>query len=118
MIVPDLSQYGLDESDTSVSVFGNGLINHTWKIISANKNYLLQKINLQVFKRPEDIMDNLRLLSDYFKQHDSKLASFKWFKRFFMLCIIIVVTFRFNSQITKMLKFVILNQCQLHLEET
>ncbi len=62
-----LSLYGLDESDYSVLPFGNGLINHTWKIISAGKEYLLQKINQQVFKRPADIMDNCSQLSDYFK---------------------------------------------------
>jgi Ser/Thr protein kinase RdoA (MazF antagonist) len=67
MTGPVLSMYGFDETKTTVSVFGNGLINHTWKITSENKEYLLQKINQQVFKTPEDIMDNFRLLSDYFK---------------------------------------------------
>jgi Ser/Thr protein kinase RdoA (MazF antagonist) len=69
MTGPVLSIYGFDETKTTVSVFGNGLINHTWKITSENKDYLLQKINQHVFKIPEDIMDNLRLLSDYFKTH-------------------------------------------------
>ena len=64
-----LPQYGLDESEYSVKAFGNGLINHTWKIISAGKEYLLQRINRQVFPRPEDIMDNCRLLSAYFKKN-------------------------------------------------
>ncbi len=62
-----LPLYGIDESDYSVMPFGNGLINHTWKIISGGKEFLLQKINQQVFKRPEDIMDNCSQLSDYFK---------------------------------------------------
>ncbi len=62
-----LPLYGLDESEYSVKAYGNGLINHTWKIISAGKEYLLQRINQQVFPRPADIMDNCRLLSDYFK---------------------------------------------------
>ncbi len=64
-----LTMYGLDESKCSVTAFGNGLINHTWKITTENKDFLLQKINQQVFKSPEDIMDNLRLLTDYFKFH-------------------------------------------------
>ncbi len=62
-----LPLYGIDESDYSVMPFGNGLINHTWKIISGGKEFLLQKINLQVFKRPADIMDNCSRLSDYFR---------------------------------------------------
>src|SRR5664279_5458830 len=64
-----LSQYGFDESEFSVKLFGNGLINHTWKIIYAGKEYLLQKINQQVFKRPEEILDNCLLLASYFKKN-------------------------------------------------
>jgi thiamine kinase-like enzyme len=64
-----LSQYGFDESDLSVKLFGNGLINHTWKIIYAGREFLLQKINQQVFSRPQDIMDNCRLLDSYFKRN-------------------------------------------------
>ncbi len=64
-----LSRYGFDESDFSVKVFGNGLINHTWKIIYAGKEYLLQRINQQVFTRPADILDNCRLLAAYFKKN-------------------------------------------------
>ena len=64
-----LPLYGLDESKCSVMAFGNGLINHTWKVSCENKDFLLQKINQQVFKKPEDIMDNFRLLTEYFKQH-------------------------------------------------
>lgn len=69
MTDPVLSMYGLDESKCSVTAFGNGLINHTWKVTCENKDYLLQKINQQVFKSPEAIMDNLRLLTEYFKYH-------------------------------------------------
>ena len=62
-----LSLYGIDESEYSVKPFGNGLINHTWKIISAGKEFLLQKINQKIFKSPADIMDNCSQLSDYFR---------------------------------------------------
>src|SRR5450631_390990 len=62
-----LSKYGFDESEFSVKPFGNGLINHTWKIIYAGREFLLQKINQQVFKRPLEILDNCRLLESYFK---------------------------------------------------
>jgi len=62
-----LPLYGLDESEYSVKPFGNGLINHTWKIISAGREFLLQRINGEVFKSPADIMDNCRLLDTYFK---------------------------------------------------
>jgi hypothetical protein len=64
-----LSMYGLDEGKCSVTAFGNGLINLTWKVSCENKDFLLQQINRQVFKTPEDIMDNFRLLAEYFKFH-------------------------------------------------
>ena len=61
-----LSLYNIDPDDYSVKSFGDGLINHTWKIISAGREFLLQKINQQVFHRPIDIMENCHRLSDYF----------------------------------------------------
>ena len=64
-----LLQYGFDESEFSVKSFGNGLINHTWKIIYAGREFLLQKINQQVFKRPLEILENCRLLELYFKKN-------------------------------------------------
>lgn len=67
MFGPLLSRYGIDQSDLSVKPYGNGLINHTWKIISAGKEWLWQRINQQVFKNPLDILDNSSMLSDYFQ---------------------------------------------------
>jgi thiamine kinase-like enzyme len=64
-----LSRYGFDESEFSVKAFGNGLINHTWKIIYAGKEFLLQRINQQVFTNPADILDNCSLLAAYFKKN-------------------------------------------------
>lgn len=64
-----LSQYGFDESEFSVRLFGDGLINHTWKVIYAGKEFLLQKINQQVFKRPVEILENCRLLETYLKKN-------------------------------------------------
>jgi len=64
-----LSGYGLDESNCSIIPYGNGLINQTWKISCDNKEWILQKINHQVFQQPRKIMDNYNLLSDYFKSN-------------------------------------------------
>jgi thiamine kinase-like enzyme len=69
MFGPILTQYGIDESDYTVRPYGNGLINHTWKIVSAGKERLLQKINDHVFKSPADIMENCDLLSQYFSKY-------------------------------------------------
>jgi hypothetical protein len=64
-----LSLYGIDQSEFSIKPYGNGLINHTWKIVSSGKEWLWQKINQQVFKKPLDILDNCSRLSEYFNRH-------------------------------------------------
>ncbi len=64
-----LSLYNIDQSDYSVKSYGDGLINHTWKIISSGKEFLLQKINQQVFHRPIDIMENYEVTSDYLQNY-------------------------------------------------
>jgi Ser/Thr protein kinase RdoA (MazF antagonist) len=64
-----LQQYGLSETDCSVEPLGDGLINSTWLVQAGDNRFVLQKINQQVFKNPADIAFNIRLLSDYLKQH-------------------------------------------------
>jgi thiamine kinase-like enzyme len=62
-----LFQYGIRENNYSIEPFGNGLINTSWKITRGGDSYLLQKIKKQVFRRPLEIMDNLNLLTGYFR---------------------------------------------------
>ncbi len=52
--------------------FGNGLINYTWKIESKGGDgpkYILQKINQQIFKQPQDIAYNIRLVGSYLEKN-------------------------------------------------
>lgn len=65
-----LSVYGLDADQTKVQSFGDGLINHTWKVNSGKENYILQKVNNKVFKNPADIDKNLSMLSKYLSKED------------------------------------------------
>lgn len=65
-----LTHYGLNPQKTTVQQFGDGLINHTWKVSSDNKNYILQKVNSDVFKQPAAIDENLSLLRDYLKKEN------------------------------------------------
>ena len=44
-----LAAYGLKDNSVTVEPFGTGLINRTWKV-SADKTYILQKINQHVFR--------------------------------------------------------------------
>ncbi|MDE3126048.1 MAG: aminoglycoside phosphotransferase family protein [Bacteroidota bacterium] len=58
------------EGNIQIKVLKSGLINHTWKVITNNGNYILQAINTHVFSQPEKIDHNLRLLSNYFSQQN------------------------------------------------
>ncbi|MFT4154305.1 phosphotransferase enzyme family protein [Parafilimonas sp.] len=61
--------YGLN-AVASITPFGDGLINNTWKIEDAEKGiFILQRINTGVFKRPEYISDNIKAVSHYLSVH-------------------------------------------------
>ncbi|HAL82528.1 MAG TPA: aminoglycoside phosphotransferase family protein [Mucilaginibacter sp.] len=62
-----LYSYGLNPSDCNIQPFGSGLINHTLKVSGNGQDYILQQINGNVFKSPDDIADNLALLQVFFK---------------------------------------------------
>lgn len=65
-----LSAYGLKEEEVVVEPFGTGLINRTWKVRSPHNDYILQKVNQAVFKQPENIAHNCRVLAGHLKQHN------------------------------------------------
>lgn len=64
-----LSLYGLKENLCTITHLGNGLINNTWKINCGDEEYILQRINQNVFKEPYNLIDNTRKLSEYFKKN-------------------------------------------------
>lgn len=55
-------QFDLDGDITSVAPYGNGHINNTFLITTKNNKYILQGINTSVFKKPQAIIDNIKLL--------------------------------------------------------
>lgn len=60
-----LHAYGLSPENCTVKALGDGLINHTWKVTCAGRQYILQQVNQKVFKAPLDIAYNLDLLKHY-----------------------------------------------------
>jgi Ser/Thr protein kinase RdoA (MazF antagonist) len=62
-----LQDYNLEADKLLINRFGNGLINSTWKIVTANKNYILQRINNSVFKQPEIIAENIDKIAAHLK---------------------------------------------------
>lgn len=69
MLQSVLSEYRFKDQPLQVETFGNGLINHTWKLKVADKEYIVQRINNEVFKEPEDIANNINVIADYLSQH-------------------------------------------------
>ncbi len=63
-----LKEYGFAGSQYNISPLGNGLINTTWLVEEGEKKYVLQQINQNVFRSPEDIAYNIRLLAAYLEK--------------------------------------------------
>lgn len=59
-------EYGIDTNST-VKPFGSGLINNTWLISDKGNDFILQRINHNVFKHPFDIATNIHLVCDHLK---------------------------------------------------
>ncbi|TKC09942.1 aminoglycoside phosphotransferase family protein [Pedobacter polaris] len=64
-----LASYGFQYDNFKIEPHGSGLINHTWKISGQENDYLLQRINVNVFKEPTHIDENLFELRKYLDQH-------------------------------------------------
>ena len=69
MTVEVLKKFSLNGEDVIIQPFGSGLINHTWLVKKGTQTYILQKINTQVFVRPQDIDNNISLLANYLTLH-------------------------------------------------
>ncbi len=69
MQIEILKAYGFTDGSVSILEYGSGLINHTWRLSYKNNDYILQRINDNVFKEPENIAHNIRFIADYLKQH-------------------------------------------------
>lgn len=63
-----LSRYEISEAAT-VEPFGSGLIHRTWKINDRSNEYILQKINHEIFKEPLFIADNIEAISSWLKKN-------------------------------------------------
>lgn len=62
-----LESYGFFSDPFQISNYGSGLINSTWKVTDRSGNYILQLVNKQVFKEPENIAHNYEVLEEHLK---------------------------------------------------
>lgn len=65
-----LQAFGLGDKEYEVRSFGSGLI-HSTSLVSRDgePKYILQRVNHLVFRKPEDIAHNLRIIGNFLKQH-------------------------------------------------
>ena len=69
MIEDILRTYGIDPQRSQVELLTSGLINNTWKVACEGKDYIVQRINEQVFKKPFEVAANIRMIDAYLKEH-------------------------------------------------
>ena len=67
-----LKNFGLAE-DSQIDPLTSGLINSTWKITDGEREFVLQQVNTNVFRKPYDLAANIRMLDEYLKKKFSKL---------------------------------------------
>lgn len=66
-----LSEYGLDPNQVILKPFGTGHINSTFLLTHkiSGAQFILQSINTNVFKKPDIIAQNVKLVGDYLAKH-------------------------------------------------
>ncbi|MBW4615435.1 MAG: aminoglycoside phosphotransferase family protein [Desmonostoc vinosum HA7617-LM4] len=70
-LVAIADQFALQGKVISVQAFGSGNVNDTFLVTldaSAEKHFVLQRINMRVFRQPELIMQNMRAYTDHVRQ--------------------------------------------------
>lgn len=62
------SNFQLKGDVVDVAPYGEGHINSTFLVRTTETNYILQRINGDVFAKPEDVMNNIMLVTDYLRK--------------------------------------------------
>jgi thiamine kinase-like enzyme len=68
-------QFAVDGKISAIEKFGGGLINDTYRINTHSKKYaqfILQRINSEVFLQPEWVMENLQVLLAHFDKSNNQ----------------------------------------------
>jgi Ser/Thr protein kinase RdoA (MazF antagonist) len=65
MISSILRAYGISDEESLVVPLTNGLINRTWKVTRGEEQFILQRINNHVFKKPYELAANIEMLNKY-----------------------------------------------------
>ena len=60
-------KFNIEGSVLSVTPTGNGHINDTYLVVTDSGRYILQRINTHVFKSPEQLMHNIKAVTDFMR---------------------------------------------------
>ena len=68
-IINIINQFDIRGNVTDVKPLGNGHINDTWLVTTCCEKYTFQRINTNIFKTPDNLMDNMFAVTEYLKQN-------------------------------------------------
>ena len=68
MVEQILQAFGLNAPDYTINRISTGYINHTYRLTGPT-SYILQRVNKNVFTKPERIASNLRIAANHLRQH-------------------------------------------------
>ena len=64
-----INYFHVEGTPVECKVFGHGHINYTYKVTTDTGNeYILQRINKNVFKDPESLMENVSAVSEFLRK--------------------------------------------------
>ena len=63
-----LKSFAIEGEVKNIAPYGEGHINSTFLAETTVKNYILQKINTVVFKQPENVMNNILLVTEHIEK--------------------------------------------------
>ncbi len=62
-----LNYFQIKEKVLSVEPYGNGHINDTYLVITEGKKYILQRLNTNIFTKPDEVMENVLKVTSFLK---------------------------------------------------
>ena len=62
-----IQSFDVEDTFLEIQRLGDGLINGTFKVLGEKQNYVLQRINQQVFPNPKAIMENMEYVAKHLK---------------------------------------------------
>lgn len=72
--------FNIQGSIVNINSYGDGHINDTFLVETDFKKYIIQKINSKVFKKPNKLMKNFCLITDWLEKNDKQYQGIKLIK--------------------------------------